>query len=571
MKNKNFILLISLMLTSMSIPAEGLTGTYPPLKHYDSVKKHSNEAYRHRSFPAYLPLKEVSRRFKVRNYSAFENPTGIYFKKGDEAHISVLNEINDDVKLIVHEFGSKGGHAEYPLKQGRNKLTMTSSGLAYIDHRSMHPVNEKPLRCVIRGGVINGIFGLKDSNETWVKLLKNTQSEMIDIIGNRVHLVMHVDALREHCPKKGRELLRLYEFIIRQQQNLMGLDGKHSSHPGNHMLGRNMWSGYMHADGMGAAFHYNTMAGVGNPDSLRKSSWGVAHEFGHVNQPHRGFCWVGMTEVSNNIFSLWSNYKLNPKWMRLEHEVIGSKDGDFRGGRFQRFLYSALILKQVWNYTAGDGQDASTGSDPFVTLVPLWQLQLYMAEVVKNKNFWPRVFKSIHRTDEYGKTQGELRCDFFKKLCDASKMNLSEYFVRTRMLAPVNRWTEDYSSGMLTVTPDMVKDVLEHASKYPAPSSPVIYYACTNNIKYFASRVKVKRSANIKLEVKDGILVVPAGAWQGAVAFEVYDADEKLMRAILLGMGHEDNQTTTVPMPEGASSVKAVSSTGKRIPIYPQS
>lgn len=571
MKNKSFSLLLSLSFASVSMSAESLPGTFPPLSHYDSVENQSDAAYRQRSFPAYLPLEEVSRRLKSGNYSSFENPTGIYFNKGDKISIDVLNKKIKDAKLIIHEFAEKSAHSEYPLKPGLNELTASNSGLAYIDYRSMHPEKAAPLRCKITGGRINGLFGLNDSNETWVKLLKNAKSEMIDLIGDRVQLVMQVDALRKHCPKDGVELLRLYDAIMTQQQGMMGLDNKHTAHPGNHIMGRNMWSGYMHADGMGAAFHHNTMAGVGNPEQLRKSSWGVAHEFGHVNQPRRGFCWVGMTEVSNNIFSLWSNYMLHPEWMRLEHEVIGTKDGAFRGGRLQNFLYSALILKQLWSYNAGDGKDAAEGADPFVSLVPLWQLQLYMADVVKNKDFWPLVFKSIYQTDEGDMTQGELRCDFFKKLCDASKLNLSEYLVRTRMLAPINRWTDDYGPRMLTITPEMVKDVLLYASKYPEPSSPVIFYACVNNIKYFADKTPIKPSPKVKLVVEQGKLIVPAGAWQGSVAFEVYDADNKLMRAILLGMGHEDNQTTTIPMPEGASSVKAVSWDGKRLDIYPQS
>jgi hypothetical protein len=43
--------------------------------------------YRHREFKAYLPLHILGQRYKVGNYSSFENPTGIAFEAGDTLSI----------------------------------------------------------------------------------------------------------------------------------------------------------------------------------------------------------------------------------------------------------------------------------------------------------------------------------------------------------------------------------------------------------------------------------------------------------------------------------------------------
>ncbi len=573
-------LALLLALGSTISMAELRADTIPTGTDVSLINQQGETAYRNRSIRAYLPLDKVRKRLKTSSYSAFENPTGIFFSKGEQITISVKGDSVQELTLIVHNWGPEASHEEYPLKAGENSITLSNSGLAYLDYRSDSPQNAPVLDLQIEGGVINGLFSVKDDDQTWQALLANTKCEMIDMIGDRVQLIFNVESLREHCPVRGSELLATYEEIIKIEQDMMGLE-LFQNHPGNHILGRNIWKGFMYADGTGAAFIHTSMKDIGDPDTVKKQAWGIAHEFGHINQTRPGFCWVGTTEVSNNVFSAWVNYLFTPESMRLEHEVTNSPNGRLRGGRYHSYLQAALVEKQIWQFyrgpdfnypksyeplTAEESIEQFAGNaDFFAQLCPLWQLQLYLAVVCGKEDFYPQIFERVRQTDESELTHGQMRINFMKYACDAAQLNLSEFFVMTRMLAPINRWKTDYTERMLSINDDMVKDCLQHASQYPAPDSRVIYYINVNNADIFQAKQDIVVGS--KQSPKDGKLTLSAGDWQGAVAFEVY-ADDKLVGVSCLGLGHQDDKTTDVFIPESANKVCAVAWDGKRTIVW---
>ncbi len=548
------------------------------VQHATSAASEQQSEARHITAKAYLPIEEIRKRYKVNNYSAFENPTGIYFRAGDEARITLSDEAKGQViRLIVHDFGESGHHAVYPLQAGENVLRIQQAGLAYINY--LHPQGTGPdVKVNIKGGVVNGVFTREHSAAEWKQMLANAKSPMIDMLGERVQLVYHVDQLRKQCPEKGPELLATYDHIIKIQQDMMGW-GSLIPQPKNHILGRNIWRGFMHADGMGAAFHHNTMQEVGNAERLPKSSWGVAHEFGHVNQVRPGMLWVGTGEITNNIFSAWTNYLLNPSSMRLEHEVTPSPNGNIRGGRLHCYIHSARVLGQPWQYQNGPDnyrypakpislaeriRSSKQSYDHFVNVAPLWQLQLYAAVAQGKADFYPQIFQKVRETDESQLTQGQMRINFMKNACDALGMNLSRFFIETGMLQPLNRWKNDYGSRMLTVTPKMVDEVLTHAAQYPEPDSSVIYYITSNSAPIFKNKTALTQGKPQR--VQQGKITIPADQWQGAVAFEVYSG-KKLVGVSLLGLGHQDNKSTDVFFPAGSTELKAVSYDGKRVTV----
>lgn len=560
--------------------AELQADTIPVGTDVSLINKSGEQAYRQRSICAYLPLDELKKRLKTSTYSAFENPTGIFFREGETVKISLAGDAAAGVQLIVHNWGEQSSHEVYDLKVGENVLVMKGSGLGYLDYRSIEPSTAPVLDVQIEGGVINGLFTSADDAATWQNLLANVKCDMIDLVSDRVQLIFNVQSLREHCPERGDELLATYNRIIKIQQDIMGME-LFKVHPGNHMLGRNIWNGFMYADGTGAAFIHTSMKDIGNPDALLRQAWGVAHEFGHVNQTRPGFCWVGTTEVSNNVFSAWTNYLLNPSEMRLEHEVTQSPNGRLRGGRYHSYLQAALVEKQIWQFYRGPDfnypnpytpqtveesvKQFAGNADFFVQLCPLWQLQLYLAVVCGKDDFYPQIFQRVRETDESEMTQGEMRINWMKYACDAAQLNLSEFFVMTRMLAPINRWKTDYSSRMLSISEDMVKDCLQHASQYATPDSRVIYYINANNVDVFKARQDVVKGS--ALTPVDGKISVPSGDWAGSVAFEVYEGD-KLIGISCLGLGHKDDKTTDVFVPSTATRVSAVAWDGKRTTVW---
>ena len=532
------------------------------------------EKYRHRIFRAYLPNRLINKIYKTSAYSSYENPTGIFFEAGEQAVFTVSGSAGEaELELIVRDFGEGGSRDSYPLRIGDNKLSIKNKGLAYLQYRAENPQDAPPIEVDIQGGKINGVFTAGDSVETWHSLLKNAVCNIIDLLGYRCQLTYDVTSLRKYCPDQGSELLALYDEIIRLEQvDVMGW-GTKDVHPGNHIHGRVQYSGFMHADQQGAAFHVNTMGSLANPVRLRQNAWGVAHEFGHVNQTRPGMRWVGTSEITNNICSAWVNFKLFPQQMRLEHEVTENIDQErMRGGRFDCYVNSAVVKHQLWQFQSGPDSGLfaplrGNSGDHFVGCAPFWQLMLYCTAARGNKDFYPDIFHNVRHTDESAMTNGELRVLFLKRAADAAKLNLAEFFLCTGMAAPVDRVIDDYGEASLTVTEEMLQEALDYMARYPKPDSSVIYYITANSIDIFKHKLPISISPDApKIILPVSRVDIPGSAWKNAVAFEAYSG-KKLVRVSLLGLNHTDNTTTTVICPPETDSIKAVQWDGKRVTI----
>ncbi|MBQ7023592.1 MAG: M60 family metallopeptidase [Akkermansia sp.] len=533
----------------------------------------AESSYRNRVIRAYLPIEKVRETLRTNNYSHYENPTGIYFRRGEQVRISVQGPVPRDLALIIHDFGESGDHAVLPLLSGGNTFSAPAQGLAYLDYRSENPAEAPELQVRIEGGQVNGIFTQHDDADTWKKLLDNAKCNILDIVGERVQLAYNVDGLREHCPERGPELLDIYDSVVRMEQELLGWD-KYGVHPGNHIHGRVQWGGFMHADGIGSAYVYSAMNEVANPDALRRSVWAIAHEFGHINQCRPGMMWAGSQEVTNNIFSAWCCYSINPANCRLEHEVtpvIGSHS-PMRGGRMDCYVNNAIVNRQLWQFQSGPDNGlynvpgARTG-DHFVSVCPLWQLQLYMAVARDKKDFYADIHH-LARNDAADSPHGKLRLQFFTRACDVTGWDLSDFFVKVGIVAPMNRYVEDYSSHMVTITPEMCKDAIAHARRYPKPDSSVIYYINANNVHIYRDRLPVQPALDYEPVFRKGIVTIPGDVWLNAVAYEAYDVEGNLLRVALRGLNHRDNATTDLICPPGTVCIKAVQWDGERFDLW---
>ncbi len=529
--------------------------------------------YRHRSFCAYKPLKELTRTLKIGSYSAYENPTGIYFAEGETITITLHDRPERPIHLIIRDFRQDAKPDIYPLVEGENKLVVKRSGLGYIDYRSSMAAAAPRIGVSIAGGVVNGVFSRADDNATWQTLLAHAPAGILDIVGERCQIAYDIEGLRRGNPEKGREMLALYDRIVELEQKLMGWDAE-GIHPGNHVLCRVMWGGYMQADGEGAAFNNKTIAGISNPDGLRKNVWGVAHELGHVNQVSPNFTWSGMMEVSNNIYSAWCNYMLYPQESRLEHEVATNMEGiPMRGGRFDCYVNNAIINRQLWLFTGGpdSGVGKVPGSnvgDHFVSVCPLWQLQLYFHVARGNKLFYPNIFRAMRAQNAHRMPHGQMRVAFCRYAADSAGCNLNHFLLHTGMLGVMNRVVPDYSSHMVTVSDAMVFEAIRHGMQYPEPDSSVIYYINANNVGIYRDKLPVEPSPDFRPQppAGGGSIIFPANVWRNAVAFEVYSGN-KLVRICLRGLGQKDNASTTVICPPGATSIRAVQWDGARYAV----
>lgn len=528
-----------------------------------------------KSYECYLSPLVLAKQLKTSPYSQFENPSGIYFNEGDKVIVWVGATKGANIELRVTNWGDEHYRdKKYPLHEGYNFIDIENKGNSYISYFSEDKVSKHKIQVHILGGQVNGVFELgKDDNKRWTELLDNATSPILDIVGKQTHLAYSVASLKREAPNEGVELIQLYDSIIGIQHQIMGLT-KYKRVPKNHMFGRVIWKGFMHADGIGAAFHDNTMKDLANVAKLRKNSWGVAHEFGHVNQVRPNMKWVGTTEVTNNIYSVWTQYVYNTDAPKLEREKLRDYDGPKIGGRITAYMESAFVHRQPWLTQAGNDRwdrerPRDWGGDHFVKLVPLWQLQLYFAVAGKgnsceNKDFYGDIFiKAIDAPVQQGRQDSYYQLEFIKRACDVAKLDLTDFFEQSCMLYPIDLWVDDYTCAQMTITEDDIKKVKAYASKYKKPSTPVLHYITANSVDVYKNKLPLEGVSGSGFTKEEKQLVIDNSAWKNAVAFETY-AGDKLVKVAFVGAGSDDVKTTIVHTPQGATSVKAVGWDGTR-------
>lgn len=531
-----------------------------------------------RAYTNYQSPNTLSKRLKTSPYSQYENPTGIYFSEGEEAIVWLGKTNGAPISLRVTNWDDKNfKQKDYNLKEGYNTLKIENKGNAYIQYFTADKVSSKKINIHILGGKVNDVFELgKHTNKDWDHMLANASGPILDIVGKQVQLAYSVKSLQENAPHQGVELIQLYDSIIGIQHQIMGLT-QTKRVPKNRMFGRVIWQGFMHADGIGAAFHDNTMKDVANVANLRKNSWGVAHEFGHVNQVRPNMKWVGTTEVTNNIYSVWTQYTYNSHSPKLERERLKDYDEPKIGGRITAYMESAFVHRQPWLTQAGpDRWDRQRprdwGGDHFVKLVPLWQLQLYFNVAGKgnpweNENFYGDIYtKAINAPETADKQDAYYQLEFIKNACDASKLDLTDFFEQSGMLIPIDLWVDDYTCAQMTITAADIATVKQYASKYKKPSTPVLHYITANSTAIYKNKLPLNGIAGTGFEKKEDKIIVQNSAWKNAVAFETY-AGDKLVKIAFVGAGSNDVSSTTVHTPKGTTQVKAVGWDGKRINV----
>ena len=533
---------------------------------------------RYKTYNNYLDPIILAKELKTSPYSQYENPTGIYFAKGEEAMIWVDKTKGQKLNLVVVNWDDEHfKQSKYPLKEGLNTFIVTNKGNSYIEYFTDSNKKTNPINIHILSGKVNGVFDItKDNNQKYQAMLANAEGPIIDLVGKKVHLAYSVNALKNNSPENGVELLQLYDSIINIQHEIMGLV-KYKREPKNHMFGRVIWKGFMHADGIGAAFHENTMKDVANVPNLRKNSWGVAHEFGHVNQVRPNMKWVGTTEVTNNIYSVWTQYLYNPTQPKLEREKLKDYDEPKIGGRITSYMESAFVNEQPWLTQAGPDRWQRErlrdwGGDHFVKLVPLWQLQLYFAEVGKNtkwgnKNFYGDIFiRAIDDTTANASQDSYYQLQFVKNACDVSKLDLTDFFEKSGILAPIDLIVDDYTVGKMKITPHDIVEIKNYAKRYPKPNTPVLHYLTANSIDAFRNLNPVSGIKNQGFIQQDQKIIIDNSQWPNAVAYETYKGD-KMIKVAFVGAGSQDASETIVHIPNGFTSVKAVGADGSRIDV----
>lgn len=543
--------------------------------------------YRVQAYDVYPTVSSISTELKIGTYDNFENATGIAFLSGEKVAVFAENiPVNAPVYLSIKDFqtGFGGTVTHYALQNGLNVFTISNDGMGYISYfNSNDQLNDVNVNIV--SGKINGYFDrATSSNSEWPDLLTNSAYPYIDVIGEFAHLVYPKTALSAGSPFDAITLIAKYDTIIQHERMVMGLF-KYNRSPKNHMLTYCEYGGGYYAGGLGV--HLDLGWGVPDlTDPEQIGIWGIAHEYGHINQIRPALKWIGTTEVTNNIYSSWVDHHLDNgtnHYTRLEDENVTPAAGipSITGGRVNGAIYQTLIndlaLQDTTNY------------DVFKVLVPFWQLNIYYSLAGASRNeptltfsnvsgtgvdrahWFGKVAEVVRTTSQSGITNGQHAMNFVKYTCDAVEENLIPFFQKAGFLTPIDVPIDDYGVGQLTITQQMIDDVIAYveSKNYDDPISPVIHYASDHSIDMYKNLQALSGITGTGFVLNGNYLTIDHAEWHNAVAYETFDANNNLIYVSISGSGDPSNQETKVYYPANALAVYAVGFDGQKILVFP--
>ncbi|RQO66650.1 hypothetical protein DBR40_22515 [Pedobacter sp. KBW01] len=555
-----------------------------------------NRKYRVQSYDFYPNPGTVEGILKTNGLNRVENPTGIAFKANTKAIVFVGDTYGVNPQLIVKDFGLDYSATtdSYPLKKGVNIVNVLHDGLAYIGYFSDNP-NLQPIQINITTGQVNGYYNpLTDTNDQWTQMLLNGVYSKLDIKGTYVNLNLNKNILLGNSASSGKALVVAYDTIVHNEYTLNGLT-KYNRVPKNHMFFRSITGdGNPNAGGDGVNYPIGVGgngANLASPTGVFKDPWGIAHEFGHNNQVRPGAKWIGMTEVTNNVNSAWIQYLYSTNYLnttRLEkgNDVPKAGAASLYGGRYGSLFDNCLVQKK----------HMEAQGDVFLRLVPLWQLEVYYQLAGAGKNlptmqqrlsgtpapvgqpdvaFWyGDVLEKMRTTSQTGLSEGQLLLNFVSATCDAVHEDLTDFFVKSGYLLPIDLDIDDYSVKRLTITQAQIDALIAavQAKGYPKPVSPVLNYISANTINTFKNRTPLATTAatTVGVTVNANTLKIDNTKWANAVAFETYN-QKVLTDVAIYGAGEATtaNATTTVQYGTGSTSVYAIGYDGSRKLVYP--
>lgn len=551
---------------------------------YYMIKGKYDSEFRVDEFKAYPNPDIQSGTHKTNPYSLLDNPTGISVKANDNLIVLVGDTHGYDISLKVQNLDapeSDGfGGITYPLSRGTNKLTIENKGLVYVMYhtQTLDDAAARPVKIHFASGTVNGYFDSQKHAGRWTELLGKATDRYFDVIGKYAHMTFETSDYRKYATYNGDELIDLYDQIALSQMQLMGLE-KYDKMFRNRTYLNVMYQSYMYATSYHTAYNQTTMSEVCDPAKLKTSGcWGPAHEIGHCNQTRLGVMWIGLTEVTNNIMSEYIQTTIFSQDSRIQTEDMGHV---YRN-RYSK-AWSGIIA--TGSSHADFSNIGGDSDDVFCKLLPFWQLELYFGKVLGRTplqqqdkgGFYPDVYEYARNKNYSGMTDGEIQLDFVYNCCLSAKMNLLDFFEKWGFLTPVDKVIEDYATRTLTITEDMATALKQKVNNlgYPKPDV-ALEYISDNTFELYKSRSSVvagSHATRVAKSFTEGKIsytgeAITIQGWKNVVAYEVKDADGKLIFICSGESSPSSTHTFTLPVSWGEGfKLYAVSATGDRTEV----
>ena len=578
----------------------------------------SNEAeykkFRVGEYKAYMTLETLRQKLGVNSYySSFENPTGIYLKKGESCIVAVCGIGDEPVRLKMRNWLLNNESSSYPLRNGLNFITATTEGNVFVDYYTDDYKNAPNVKMHFINAPVRGYWDQETMTaDDWTEILNNLPEEkdssILVVQAKHVAVAYPVFCWKEYCPQPAQvdSLMTMYQQILWAERDMLGVEKYKIEYPNRQFsyVVKEFSGGAMAAGGEGTLTPVYSMDGVMTPDGADLWVWGIAHEFGHTNQVNPGLRWSGCIEVTNNIYSSWAELHVNnvTGYLRLEDEVMTGGEFRMRGGRMQAYFEEALRKEKPWMLHEGqdfynetprteevdeiDENGNSTGKkvtvtkrnyDHFVKLTPFWQLNLWGTKAEKCKDIIPMTVQGIRTqrsTSNFSaiyNTAGKEQMNWMKLACDSAKINLLPFFEKAGMLRPINAHIDSWN----IITEEMINDLKNHVARqgYPTPTEEINYI---NGHNYHIYRDGLKLNVTeMHGELKGEMVTIQHSMAQNAVAFETYNINDELIRITMYGLGSDDAHSyTQVLYPssldpsENAAYIMAVGYDGERQRVY---
>mgnify|MGYP000760796423 CR=1 FL=1 len=403
-------------------------------------------------------------------FSRYENITGVYLEQGE--NVVLVGDLHGrTVGLLIPDWMRQPTPGYKPTKdpegwglkrqdialhEGVNVIYVKKAGNVYLDYYADDPDTAPQVTIHFVTGKANGYFDSSIHNEEdWKRLLDNAVSPILDVKTKYMQLAYPVAYLKKFAYGQGKVLAENYDKIMQAQYDFSGAT-KYNRIPDKRILARVNYNYFMFRDGDGVAFEGtdNTMKAA--ISSAVITDWGIHHEIGHVMQMRPQLTWGGMTEVSNNLFSMYGTMSLGAP-SRLSN----------------RHIYEAAFKKVL---DAPEKSFIMCVNDPFHKLIPFWQLQIYACQK-GNKTFYADLMEHM-RTHPHKGTGNESinnMYEFMKLCCDYLKTDLTEFFDAWGFFEVGTFNVGDYGNYVFKITPEMVEDTKKYiASKdYPKPEKNI--------------------------------------------------------------------------------------------------
>ena len=451
---------------------------------------------------------------KTSPLSLLDNPTGISVSRNEDLVVFVGETEGYPISLKIQNLDLPGGDGYnnasfYPLSPGLNKLKVRNDGLAYLFYHTPDYQSAPSIKVHFATGKVNGYYdSQKHEKSDWTRLLNEAGDKYFDVLGEYAHLTFPTQDFIKYASSNGPELIEAYDDLVRLEADFMGLM-KYNRPTVNRAYFHVMYHSYMYATSYRTAYNSGTTETILSLSKLKSEPWGPAHEMGHTFQTRPGFLWRGMTEVTNNVHSMY----VQTQWgndSRIESEDMGRFNN-----RYEKAYYSSFV-----HNTPHPGEE-----DVFCKLVSLWQLQLYFSNVLGETDVYKDLYEKV-RISPNKATAGEQQLEFVKMMCDITKTDLTDFFYKWGYLSPYDEIIDDYGAGRFFITQTQIDEVISEIKLKNYPSLiDKAEYICDSNVEIFKNRLHVKKgsaSANNSTLTMKG--------WENVVAFEVYQ-DEKLLFA----------------------------------------